>query len=816
MPVYMGFCAHCNCGKDHSNFTSCRSGRRVPAHVSHAALPFYKVSENPRYEPSNDRICQSCYDLFRPRNSRSSLSMLALVTSGARSDVSSTVDPLPQLDRSLTSSLPLLSHSMAGNQSQSLVSTQAPGSENRVDYDFANVLASMNSTAVDRSMRSSSTPILQSTAVSHSSIALVKSTAISTDRSHSHLSQSFSVPVDESNMVSICVAAESSRRPLVDITSTVFAESNRSRTAPSSQLLLTSCQLNRTVASSKPKRMRRRLSTPIGKKLSVVRSLATAVDSTARSQILNATGFTQRDVCNFTNVLDEYMAIDPTKRPALITRRLPGGGRNPDLTVDQESAIKKWVIDQRRCPLQLQVTRKDIKRFAAGTYSITASDCWLNGFLKRNGLTLRLRTTSKEVTTPKMCSIANEYRRRLVPLLSLHPRSLLLNMDESPIFLDCPANRTIDEVGAETVEIGSTKHEKDRVTAVLCVTAAGDKLDPLVIHRVHEKTTFVRTNQIFRATVRVVDAERGTDRDVTVWYSFSYTAYMNQTIMSKWIRLVYQPHASSIRSTPGFAPILIMDNMGAHDAPAVKEEFARARIQHRFFPPNQTPNLQPLDHSINASFKVHYEKEWARWFSAAESRPKTTQGNHKRASVSDVNNWVANSWARINDSQVRRCWNHTLFRKPSLHTFPAHLYQHIVSFVDSTDPAMTVALVDLARLRHLHDGQRIPIPVAQNRGSDKAKASERANATDFNVYVESGRKIFPLEPPSESLTEQQQSMQHSCDPSPSIDRPSEPVSNLLDSPSESNMQQSTAGQRRARSKRAVSERNKCKKKRESK
>jgi hypothetical protein len=140
----------------------------------------------------------------------------------------------------------------------------------------------------------------------------------------------------------------------------------------------------------------------------------------------------------------------------LTARRLSGGGRRPALK-DKEEELEQWVMNLRECADKIAVSEMMIQKHARAQYGIKASNKWVKGFMRRRGLSLRLRTTDKEVNTERMQTIAREYRNMQAALLCTHSHALLFNMDETPIYLDAPANRTVDRVGAKTVEIGTTK-----------------------------------------------------------------------------------------------------------------------------------------------------------------------------------------------------------------------------------------------------------------------------------------------------------------------------------------------------------------------
>ena len=57
------------------------------------------------------------------------------------------------------------------------------------------------------------------------------------------------------------------------------------------------------------------------------------------------------------------------------------------------------------------------------------------------------------------------------------------NMDETPVWFDMPTSKTVDSVGAKTVLLKTTGHEKTRFTVVLACLADGTKLKPMVIFK---------------------------------------------------------------------------------------------------------------------------------------------------------------------------------------------------------------------------------------------------------------------------------------------------------------------------------------------
>ena len=235
-------------------------------------------------------------------------------------------------------------------------------------------------------------------------------------------------------------------------------------------------------------------------------------------------------------------------------------------------------------------------------------------------------------------------------------------MDETAVYLDAPGNRTIDRIGAHRVEIGTTKHEKCRVSVVLCISLDGDKIDALVIHRSATKDS-EKINKIEEVEVEYDDDEG--NKTMTLYVSYNDTAYMNGEVMLGWIKKVYSPQSQQYITQPqqGYNSHLFLDNCTSHATTDVEGAMDTEKIKAEFFPPNCTPILQPLDHSFNRTFKRGYEDEWRKWYHREGAYRKTKKGNKRKATVHTVHQWIATSLSNITAEHIKKCWEGTLTGK---------------------------------------------------------------------------------------------------------------------------------------------------------
>lgn len=105
--------------------------------------------------------------------------------------------------------------------------------------------------------------------------------------------------------------------------------------------------------------------------------------------------------------------------------------------------------------------------------------------------------------------------------------------------------------------------------------------------------------------------------------------------------------------------VLFMNNMTAHYSENVEHTAAHFRVRCELIPPNCTPHLQSLDHSLNAKFKRHVGQLYDNWWRIVGQYRRTKANNYRRATRDDLNQWIATAWHSITSDHLVRCWEHT-------------------------------------------------------------------------------------------------------------------------------------------------------------
>jgi hypothetical protein len=497
--------------------------------------------------------------------------------------------------------------------------------------------------------------------------------------------------------------------------------------------------------SNLPPSKKRRLSTPLKEKQRVVRSVSDAATTVEKRVVMQRLGVTVKELKRYSDTIAKNSAADRENQRPLTAKRLSGGGRRTVLTRQQELDLRGWVMSLRRSVHRFRVTEMMIKFKAREMYGIQAKDKWVQGFMRRQNLSVRKKTTTKEVSTDRMMDIKYHWTNKKAELFASTNWTYLFNMDETSVFRDAPGEMTVDETGAKTVEIGTTQHDADRVAVVLACDRAGTLLPPLIIHKCYEKKRFKKTHKLFPKTISTSAG------DFLLFVTYARKSWLNGRLMTLWANEIYNRHLQQHGIEIGRA-LLFMDNCSAHDNESTTEALAIAQIRSEFFPPNTTPILQPLDQNVNQRLKLEYRKLWEAWFSEKGCNNQTPTGNLRRATDDEVNGWVANALSTITPALVRECWqrttdiNHGISdqshpRYQRLMTLPQRAWNLIVSYLGG----QTALLPDrtpirlapyLTAYRTLYNGSRFTFPVARKRKRGESSEVAAAAMPGSEVSVE--------------------------------------------------------------------------------
>lgn len=309
----------------------------------------------------------------------------------------------------------------------------------------------------------------------------------------------------------------------------------------------------------------------------------------------------------------------------------PKSGKHPEI----DSLILDYFQELRNksFPVTREMIMSKAREIAKNVnISFKASRGWCEKFMKREGLTLRRRTTICQKLPNDFEEKLINFQRYVINLRRLHqyPLNQIVNADETAVYFDMPRNYTIQSRGEKEVAIKTTGYEKLRITVMLSVTGDGGKLNPYVI--LNRKTV---PKLIFNKNV-TVRAQKN--------------AWMTSELMEDWLTNIWQRRPGALINRRS---MLVMDAFRGHLTDKVKSLLRNKNCDVVIIPGGMTGQLQPLDISINKSFKGRIRKQYDEWL-INNDHSYTKTGKIKKVSESTLVEWVDKAWKEVPNELIKK------------------------------------------------------------------------------------------------------------------------------------------------------------------
>ncbi|CAI7858395.1 unnamed protein product [Closterium sp. NIES-54] len=212
----------------------------------------------------------------------------------------------------------------------------------------------------------------------------------------------------------------------------------------------------------------------------------------------------------------------------------------------------------------------------------------------------------------------------------------IINADQTPLWLEMPATTTVDQTGVRSVPIRSARYQKERVTVMLACTADGMKMRPWVFFK--RKTV---PKGVFPPDVVVLCHENG---------------WMDANGVIQWLEECVKPFLK-----PGFgrharSSMVVLDSYRGHLTEVVKEKFRELNCVPAIIPSGCTAEVQPLDVSINKSFKASVRQQYQKWFQEEGQEQLTRAGNLKKPPPEVVVRWISRAWKAVPADLIKRAF----------------------------------------------------------------------------------------------------------------------------------------------------------------
>jgi hypothetical protein len=223
---------------------------------------------------------------------------------------------------------------------------------------------------------------------------------------------------------------------------------------------------------------------------------------------------------------------------------------------------------------------------------------WFQGFLDRHHLTFRKVRPSKR--PPVNEDQINAFKSHVFEAIHDYGNSSVINMDETKWMINPPIDRTLAEVGVETVHEYSEGDPKAGFSVIASIAEDSTKM-PLWIIAKGKTPRCESCYGTIPSPHKIVHSPSG---------------WINELIMldyCKWLR----------RRQNDQAFVLITDCYGAHTTKTVVEYCLNNNIKLIIVPPGGTGLLQPLDRYVFGALKNKGKSRWATYYHQSMGRSPT-------------------------------------------------------------------------------------------------------------------------------------------------------------------------------------------------
>ena len=381
--------------------------------------------------------------------------------------------------------------------------------------------------------------------------------------------------------------------------------------------------------------------------------LANLAEATSPSEAANTFGVTRMTAYRAITNKNLLQAIPSTRI------RLSGGGRKSQFPAECEFELYNEIIYKNE--LKEKVDYDYIRSKATKILDkylrehsdkkdpgLKFSDGWIRKLMIKRRLSCRIKTNcaqDKKIDIQKQFQLVFDYLCRLNRQAKAYLLSQIRNMDETPVYLDAPSNRTIVPVGTKSVSLKDTGNAKNRFTVCLHISAAGVMHEAVVI--IKRKTIPLKWKIPFN--LRVFANEK--------------SATMSEVLMR---RYTLEHLIPSFNGMPGY---FLNDEFSGHKTEEIIKLLMDNNINPIFILAGCTSYLQPLDLAINAPFKHHYSKCWQSFINSKHQEvgeigssdeeedendhAYTKGGNRRRPSWPLVLSWVSYALCQINSETIK-------------------------------------------------------------------------------------------------------------------------------------------------------------------
>lgn len=179
------------------------------------------------------------------------------------------------------------------------------------------------------------------------------------------------------------------------------------------------------------------------------------------------------------------------------------------------------------------------------------------------------------------------------------------------------------------------KRSKERLTVMACSNAFGKHKLPLMV---------------IGKAARPRALKDISPKALLVYYKSQESAWMDASLFANWFKEKFMPSVTKFLKRNGFPikAILLMNNAPPHPG----EELHVGNFVVKFFPPNVTRIMQPMEQSVLENIKKNYRRLYLEHVLEYTEKEEDIISAIRKITLKNVIYWVSQAW----DSTIKKSW----------------------------------------------------------------------------------------------------------------------------------------------------------------
>ena len=336
-------------------------------------------------------------------------------------------------------------------------------------------------------------------------------------------------------------------------------------------------------------------------------------------------------------------------------RKLRPKGVTAVLPRSIEENLFLWVCSLRQegIPVARNLVRMQALSLAAEMEIIDfrASYNWLNGFLSRFHLSMRMGTKKAQELPSSAEMRGMEFAVEVKAMVDKLGVDRIYNADQTAVFFEMLPKNTIDQKAAATVWVKSCGFDKERVSCMLLGDSLGNKFSPTVVFKMPSS----KTNEIRKEnwSLRNGFGRRCYESLAPVASSLNIDIFCNQNgwftedIIIQWLKRHFQ-------FNPSHKKLLLLDGFSAHKTKRVAHVAEQLGVTLMFIPPGLTSVSQPADLAWNAPFKGRLRNLWVdRMIRQLKTWTGSSEWKLSRPTREETLHFIDKAWRSLSESTIQ-------------------------------------------------------------------------------------------------------------------------------------------------------------------